>query len=87
MERDVPSVGDVEAKVNGSLGNAARPIVETEIARDVYEMRVDPFGEGMVIGRDDRVGQAIEGVMEAAVEKTPINSLNKIPGQKPIVPY
>lgn len=82
------SAEDIQNKVNGAgVRNETRPDVENQIARAVYEMRVDPFGEGENAGGSIDVDQTADRKLGVPAEILPNGGLSKKPTQKMIVPY
>lgn len=82
------SAEDIRHKVNGAgVRNVTRPVVENQIARAVYEMRVDPFGEGEDVGGNIDVDHRADKKPETQEETLQKGDGSKKPRQKMIVPY
>lgn len=88
MEKETPHSPDkIRNMVNGTGRNVTRPVVESKIARAVYKMRVDPFGEGESAGGNTDVDQTTDGKPGASAETLPNNGTVKKPARGMIVPY
>lgn len=70
------------------MGKEAKPLSADIIKDGINSVggrnvtRVNPFGEGEVAGSGKKVERAVEGVMEAAVEKTLVDGVDKKPAKR-----